>query len=464
MTTEMPIFTLRSPLRSLTIKLTLAFLLVGVTGALLVALIVGYRTSSEFDRFISERDQTVLVDALRSSYMRYGSWDGVADLLASDRRLGFYSRNATLADSNGVVVLSDRGDLPGSTLDRQTQEAAIPIVVDGQTVGVVSFVSSSFMQANFSWPQGPEREFLERVSKATILSAGIAVLIALVLGGMLARTLTRSVRDLTMATRAMALGKLDQKVLVRSRDEIGDLAASFNQMSADLANASRLRRQMTADLAHDLRTPLSILRGYTEGLKDTRLKGTPAVFAIMYEEVEHLQRLVEDLRILSLADAGELPLNQRAVDPKALLERTGLAHFVQAEQQGLTLQVDADDTLPSVLVDTDRMNQVLNNLVSNALRHTAHGGVVLAAGVVDSQVLLQVRDTGSGIASEDLPFVFERFYRTDKARQRSDGTSSGLGLAIARAIVEAHNGTISVDSREGEGTTFTVALPQVVDS
>ena len=194
----------------------------------------------------------------------------------------------------------------------------------------------------------------------------------------------------------------------------------------------------------------------------------------MHDEVEHLQRLVEDLRTLSLADAGELPLNRRTVDPMALIERTGLAYFVQAEQQGITLRVEAptgadaledgDEAtpapLPSIWVDTDRMTQVLNNLVSNALRYTSQGEIVLSAVAEDHRVTFQVRDTGTGIDAEHLPFVFDRFYRADQSRQRKNNdTSSGLGLAIAKAIVEAHGGSIVVTSTLGEGTTFTITVP-----
>jgi two-component system sensor histidine kinase BaeS len=283
--------------------------------------------------------------------------------------------------------------------------------------------------------------------------------IALILIAALARTLTRPLHELTTATRAMAAGRLDQQVTVRSRDEIGALAASFNHMSADLARASHLRKQMTADLAHDLRTPLSILGGYTEGLKDGRFQPTPAMYTLMHGEVEHLQRLVEDLRLLSLADAGELSLNRRAVDPAALVERTGLAYMVQAEAQGLALRVEAAENLPSIMVDTDRITQVLNNLVSNALRHTSAGEIVLSASAANGSVRLKVSDTGNGIPQDDLPFVFDRFYRADKSRKRTDDNSSGLGLAIAKAFVEAHDGVISVESLPGRGTTFTITFP-----
>ena len=179
----------------------------------------------------------------------------------------------------------------------------------------------------------------------------------------------------------------------------------------------------------------------------------------MHGEVEHLQRLVEDLRVLSLADAGELSLQRRLVDPAALLERTGLAYIVQAEEQGIGLRVDAPAQLPSIDVDTDRMTQVLNNLVANALRYTTQGEIVLGAWAGDAHVSIQVRDSGSGIAADDLPYIFDRFYRADKARQRTDGPTSGLGLAITKAIVEAHGGSIMVESQSGVGTAFTISLP-----
>jgi two-component system sensor histidine kinase BaeS len=248
-------------------------------------------------------------------------------------------------------------------------------------------------------------------------------------------------------------------VQVRSQDEIGQLATSFNQMSHDLAQASQMRKQLTADIAHDLRTPLTILRGYMEGLKDGALDGSPNLYDIMYEEVALLQHLVEDLRTLSLADAGELSLNVRAVDPKALLERTGLAYVMEAEQRGLDLRIEAADNLPSVMVDADRMTQVFNNLVSNALRYTSQGSIILAASATDQQVRFEVRDTGTGISAEELAHIFDRFYRADESRQRTEDGSSGLGLAIAKAIVEVHGGQITAVSTPAQGTTFAITLP-----
>lgn len=447
-------------MHSLTAKLMLAFALVGVIGAVLVAVLVGLRTRSEFDRFLSNRDQGVLRDALVTYYTAHGSWVGVRDMLAADQTLTFYSRSVAIVDAGGQVVLADKTHPDGTVVSGDALEASTAINVNGQTAGYMLVNTPPMPALNGPQPP-PEQSFLERVTIAAGLSALIATLIALLIGGVLARNLTRPLRELIAATHVMAGGTFDQRVQVRSRDEIGELAGSFNKMSDDLARASQLRKQMTADLAHDLRTPLSILRGYTEGLKDQRLAGSPALFAVMHGEVEHLQRLVDDLRMLSLADAGELPLNRRAVDPRALIERTGLAYFVQAEQQGIVMQVEAGDDLPSIAVDTDRMTQVLNNLVSNALRYTADGAITLAAERVGAQVRIEVRDTGSGIAPEDLPFVFDRFYRADKSRQRTDNNASGLGLAIAKAIVEAHGGVMRVTSTLGQGTAFSIDLPAV---
>ncbi len=449
-------------IHSLAVKLTLSFLLIGVIGAILVALLIGLRTRFEFDRFLSLRDQEAISQTLVEYYSSHTSWEGIGDSLADDPRTAFYSRRITLLNADRAVLLGGRTYHVGDHISDAELAGSQPISVSSHVVGYVLVPQiDRFVRSSTENHPLPEMAFLERVAWAAAISAGVAALMALVLGSLLARTLTRPVRELTAATQAMAAGKLDQQVRVRSRDEIGQLAASFNRMTSDLAQASHARRQMTADLAHDLRTPLTILRGYTEGLKDGRITGSATLYGVMHSEVEHLRHLVEDLRVLSLADAGELPLSRRAIDPSALIERAGLAYIVQAEQSGIALHVTPVSDLPSILVDTDRMTQVLNNLVSNALRHTTHGAISLSVGLRDSHVFLRVSDTGNGIAPEDLPHIFDRFYRADKARQRDDSGASGLGLAIAKAIVDAHAGTIVVESILGQGTTFTIALPSM---
>jgi signal transduction histidine kinase len=282
---------------------------------------------------------------------------------------------------------------------------------------------------------------------------------ALILGLFLTRTLTRPLRELTAASQAMAQGDLGQRVTVRSKDELGELAAAFNQMSAELAQASQARRQMTADIAHDLRTPLTVIKGYAEALRNGDLPPTATTFETVYQEAEHLSHLIADLRTLSLADAGTLALHRQTVSPQDLLERAFVAHLPQAKQLGIELDVAVAADLPSVYIDPERLTQVLGNLVGNALRYTSDGGqITLTAQRHTDAVHLTVRDTGTGIDSADLPHIFDRFYRGDDAR-RTNGGESGLGLAIAKSLVEAHGGSISATSTPGEGTVFTIILP-----
>ena len=451
-------------MRSLALKLTLAFLVVGLTGVVLVAVFAGLQTQREFDQFVLNRYQLDLVAELTNFYQVNGRWDGVeAFLLAPPRgqqpyRHGRGPAPVTLVDADRTILVSGGSYEPGARVAPAEVGQAVPIEVDGETVGWVLF--GEFGGGGPPSPDSPESQFLASVSRATLLSALAATAVALLLGILLARTIARPARELTAATRAIAQGELGYQVPVYTQDELGALATSFNQMSTDLARANQLRRQMTADIAHDLRTPTSVIMGYTEALSDGKLPGTPEIYQTMHQEAQHLSHLIDDLRLLSLADAGELSLVPQSVAPLSLLEQAAAAHAVQAHKDGVTLAVASVPALPPVLVDPGRMAQVLGNLVSNALRHTPAGGqVTLSAGQSHDQLWLRVRDTGAGIAAEDLPHIFRRFYRSDKSRSRNG--ESGLGLAIARSIVEAHGGQITAESPPGQGTTFTIMLPAV---
>jgi signal transduction histidine kinase len=258
----------------------------------------------------------------------------------------------------------------------------------------------------------------------------------------------------------MAQGDLAQQVPVRSEDELGQLAASFNQMSAQLTHSQNLRRQMTADIAHDLRTPLSIILGHAEALRDGVLPAEQPTFEIMYDEARRLNRLIDDLRTLSLAEAGELPLALRPVSPAALLERAYTAHLPQARERQISLAQNVDSRLPLVIVDPDRMAQVLDNLVGNALRFTpSNGRVTLLAQSQNHSVCLTVQDTGPGLSEDALGHAFDRFYRGDKARQRQLDGGSGLGLAIVKSLVEAQHGRVWAENLPEQGASFHVLLP-----
>jgi two-component system sensor histidine kinase BaeS len=464
--------------RSLTLKLVLAFLIVSIIGAALAAALARWGTFKEFGRLVLDQAQSEFIDDVSTYYQTYGSWTGVAGSLpprapaplpqpqpmdrggpgqqppapppAGSQQPPFAF---ALVDQDGYVVVPAGPYRIGDRVPTGQLEQGVEVEVDGQIVGTVLTAG----EPPALTPR--EEQFLARINLALLYAALGATAIALFLGVFLARKLTHPLRELTTATRAMAQGELEQQVPVRSQDELGELASAFNQMSADLSRANELRRQMTADIAHDLRTPLSVITGYTEALRDGVLTPMPETFQTLHQEAEHLSLLVEDLRTLSLADAGELTLTRQLLHPHELLERMAAAYLPKAQELEVTLQVTAEANVPPVNVDPERMVQVLGNLVGNALRYTPAGGQIsLAATQQGNNVLLTVQDNGVGIAPDELPRIFDRFYRGDVARQTYEG-ESGLGLAIAKSIVELHEGTITVESSLGEGTTFTVALP-----
>ncbi|KAA3659571.1 MAG: HAMP domain-containing protein [Chloroflexi bacterium] len=463
-------------MRSLATKFTLAFLFVGIVGALSVSILTRDRTQDAFTQFVADKGRTTVVNILTSYYETNGSWNGVDSLFTQRDPTTDEPRDPIgVVDVDGMIVYGERPLLPNQKAPPELIQNGDQIIVNDKLVGflIVARPLNPNGDINAPPPNSPEASFLNTLQDSTLLSLGVATTVALLLGFLLSRSLTKPIRALTRATQKMAKGELGHQVHIHSKDELGVLAQSFNQMNHDLSAALEARQQMTADVAHDLRTPLTVLRGYTEPLRDGSLQGSPELYGIMHEEVVHLQHLIDDLRTLSLADSGELPLQPRLVDPRALLERTALAYMSLAEESGVQLAVEAADDLPSISVDVERMTQVLRNLVSNALRYTPQGGrIVLGAdgsgngdfGDAQSKRFstLTVSDTGSGIPVEDLSHIFDRFYRADKARSRGGG-ASGLGLAIVRSIVEAHGGTISVKSESQNGTIFTISIPVKID-
>lgn len=289
--------------------------------------------------------------------------------------------------------------------------------------------------------------------------AGVVGLVALLVGGALVGGLLRPVRDLTEASRALARGDLGRRVRVQSGDELGELSMAFNQMAENLEHLEKLRRDMTADVAHELRNPLAVMQAQVEGILDGVYPATPEALAPILDQTRLLRRLVDDLQTLALADAGQLALDLAETDLARLTARVVEAHRPQAEAHGVTLRLQANPIM--LRVDPIRLEQILANLLANALRRTPAGGEVTVRLMTDAargHVELEVADTGEGIPPEALPYVFERFYRAGRSRARSEG-GSGLGLAITRKLVEAHGGSIGAANRPGGGASFVVVLP-----
>jgi signal transduction histidine kinase len=272
------------------------------------------------------------------------------------------------------------------------------------------------------------------------------------------RSIATPLADVMSAADAVAAGDLSVRVAERGSPEFRQLARSFNRMAGQLQQSDQQRRTMMADVAHELRTPLHIIQGNLEGVVDGVYTPTPEHIAATLDETRLLARLVEDLRTLSLAEAGQLPMHWEAVDIADLLQDVAASFSGQAEAAGVTLMVDGEAARDALIVTADyhRLDQVLGNLIANALRHTPAGGAITLRGQTDrADVVLEVSDTGAGIAADELPHIFDRFW----SRGAEDKAGSGLGLAIARSIVEAHRGDIEVDSSPGQGTTVRVRLP-----
>lgn len=287
------------------------------------------------------------------------------------------------------------------------------------------------------------------------------MLIASLIGRWGFRRFGTPMAEFMSAIDAVAEGDLSVRVREHFPGDLGQLARRFNYMIAELERAGQQRRNLTADIAHELRTPLHIIQGNLEGILDGVYEATPDHINNTLEETQLLARLVNDLQTLSLAEAGQLPLHPTRFLITDLMADLTSSFSPQAASFGITLTTDVADTGQKLTADYDRLNQVLSNLILNALRHTPKGGNIFieiestASG--ESGVRIKVRDTGEGIPAENIPFIFDRFWRGDKSR--SDRAHSGLGLAIAKQIVLAHGGTIEVESEVEKGTTFMIELP-----
>lgn len=306
---------------------------------------------------------------------------------------------------------------------------------------------------------GPERQFLADVQRAIWFAAVIGLGVATVAGTVTARRITAPLQVLATGARRIGQGDLSRDVPVTGHDEIAEMARTFNAMAADLRRAEDGRRELLADIAHELGTPLAVLQANLEGMLDGVVEVTPARLASLHNQTKVLTRLVRDLRDLALLREGALRLDRQPADLAQLTREVVEMSQAAADERGVTLAIAGAEPVV-VVADRERIAQVLHNLLSNALRHTERGGVVrLRVTTTGADGQVEVADTGAGIPAGDVAHVFDRFHRVDRSRSRSTG-GAGLGLAIVKQLVETHGGRVWVRSLEGQGSTFTFTLPR----
>jgi two-component system OmpR family sensor kinase/two-component system sensor histidine kinase BaeS len=452
------------------VKLTLAFLVIALAAIGVVAEISLRTTGEQFRRYVvasGMMSQSGWAETLTNYYAEHGSWEGVADLLAQLNpgggmgmgrgrgSTGTAGPNLALADAHGRVLASKTGELIGETLPAGVLAQGLPLALENRPIGTLLNIRPADTVLDVQ-----AQAFLRQVQTSLFWAALLAALLSLILGVLVSRLLAAPLARLTGAAQAIAAGDLSQRIAVQSQDEIGALGHAFNEMTVSLAEAEMLRQNLIADISHELRTPLTVVQGNLQAILDGVYPLEMAQVAGLYDETRLLTRLVDDLHDLALADAGQLRLELGPVDLAALAQAAASQFGPVAEAAGVTLELIIA-AAPRVTGDTDRLAQVLRNLLSNALRHTPAGGrVTVRVDAAGQPAVIQIIDTGAGISAEDLPHVFDRFYRGDQGRSRQSG-GAGLGLAIARQLIVAHGGEITVVSPLGRGTTFTITLPQI---
>jgi signal transduction histidine kinase len=443
------------------VRLFLSFIIIVFVSVTLVAFIARYGAVNEVRSYMFRGGVyglSELTSSLEHYYQVNGSWQGVQSAFSVGRGMGGIggkvNQSLLLADSSGTILAGNQGAPAGGKLTSFQLDSSIPLVVSGKLVGYLYTSQGSGISLV------AQQAVVSRLNQAVLVAGLVAGALGLGMALVLAYTLIRPVRALTFAAQQLTSGDLSHRVDVHGKDELATLGLTFNKMADSLQHAEEARRAMTADIAHELRNPLAVQRANLEALQDGVYPLTAENLAPVIEQNNLLTRLVDDLRTLALADAGQIELERVQTDLTALVHRVAERFQPQAVAQAVKLVIiPSTNPLPGLFLDPIRIEQVLTNLLSNAMRYTPSGGrIELALSSAGGTIRLTVHDSGPGIPEQALPYIFERFYRVDKSRARADG-GSGLGLAIARQLVHLHGGDLTAANHPSGGALFTLTLP-----
>ena len=442
---------------SIRFRLITGFVLVLTLALVSVSLYVGVAAQEETERFQGDFDkiQADRLERLVSQfYSRRRNLSGLQTVIEQAGSL--YGRRIQLRDMEGQLVADshERFGPPGQLSERKRQ--LISIMSRGNEIGSLLIVPSDIPEV----APDPAVSRLASSVNRSLLWAGLAAGVGgILLSSIVSRRILAPIGVLTSAAQRLGRGDLSQRVPTSTRDEFGQLGRTFNSMAEGLESAEQQRRRLVADVAHELRTPLSNIRGYLEAVQDGLLQADKTTIDTIYQQVLHLTHLVEDLRLLALAEAGALSMDLSPDSLEDVLRKAVEAIRPRAEAGGLTLSIQFSSELPLVPLDRTRIAQLMGNLLENAISHTPQGGsVTVSAERIGDVARVTVADTGEGISADDLSQVFERFYRVDPSRARTTG-GAGLGLTIVKQLVEAHGGVIRAESTQGKGSRFIFDLP-----
>ena len=439
----------------LTSKISLILVvMVLVTGCLIGVLCIE-NINDALDEYLYETHEVMLNDWARTfvAYYTYNgnNWDGVENLghVAELKQSG-----VVLSNLNGRVLYHYDDAYIGRQVPQEIYSRGYILRVDNQVIGILypaALFSDTFMQL--------EQNFVKSTMVAVVKGAFFTSLFAIIIGMALSIHIVHPVRELTRAAKRMAKGNFEEPLPIYSTDEIGDLSRSFNTMAQEIEHGIEMREQMMADTSHELRTPLTVLASKLEFTLEQNKPLETEEIVLLYDEVIRLKGLVNELQDLSKLEAGHTVLDKTLIKFADYFEDFAVLLDAEAESRNMTLEVNLKEAPEYCYADPKRLKQIVLNLVNNAFRYTPEGGTVtIIAKEQDGDFLFSVQDTGMGIAPEDVNKIFDRFYRTDRSRDRESG-GSGLGLAITKALVDAHGGWIKVDSQLNKGTTFTIMLP-----
>jgi two-component system OmpR family sensor kinase/two-component system sensor histidine kinase BaeS len=459
------------------LRFILAMALVAVVAVLCVVVFFRLDAADQLNNYLFRGGMygmTGLVDGLEEYYQSNGSWQGVEEVIGSAgmmmgqganspgfRRgqggmpgMGAGMMQIELVSQDGVILYDSRGQSEGVQLSTDILDQAVRLQdARGNTIGYLLIGGGGALS------QGNQQLLINLLNSAALSAGLVALAVGLTLALALTSGLIRPVRRLTRAAQAMAGGDLSQRVEVRGRDEIAALGKSFNLMAESLEESERQRQAMTADVAHELRTPLAVQRAQVEAMLDGVYPLDEGNLIKVLEQNELLSRLVEDLRTLALADAGELKLDKTGLELVNWIHR--LVERFEPAAGSRRLSVQSAQAECKVEADPTRLEQILNNLLSNAVRHTPEGGEIsIAISRDEKNVFVEVHDTGEGIPPEALNKIFDRFYRAEPSRSRAEG-GTGLGLAIARQLALAHGGELTAANHPRGGAVFTLRLPRM---